>query len=202
VEPASHLDDLVNSMADEITEKVMANIWSKIVPTIKEEILLSIKESIVNFEVKCKKELKAKQDVMGDTVKDFMSRTVDLHEKTAKTLTETVERCRIGTTEICEKLVLPVCERLTSSVEDIKCTVRERNIIIHGLKDEEKENSEDLTRKVKDLIHNSLNLKDVDVDEAYRIGKHNGKQHRSIKVCLTKISDVSKSSDAAVGKVT
>jgi hypothetical protein len=45
---------------------------------------------------------------------------------------------------------------------------------------------------VKDLFHNSLNIKGVDVDEAYRIGEHNGKQHRSVKVSLTKISDVSR----------
>ena len=78
---------------------------------------------------------------------------------------------------------------LTKKCIELEDRSRRNNIRISGVKENEKESWDDCKEKVNNVLENNLNVKDVKIERAHRVGKKRSDKPRTIVCKLLSYSD-------------
>lgn len=125
-------------------------------------------------------------DEKGDDLRTFIQKTIKSSEiRTAKLITSKLKPLAQLTAKV-DKIDTQVTA-LTSSVNHLFKINREKNIIVYGLAEKQRETYKDRISLISDLA-TKLNLEDIDYDRTYRLGKSTN-ANRPLLIRLTRSRD-------------
>lgn len=78
---------------------------------------------------------------------------------------------------------------LTTENERLEREIKRCNLIISGVEDSDNENEQNCFRKVKHILSSAVDMKEIDIDTAYRLGSFQTGKTRPIKIRLLRQSD-------------